>query len=136
MKYRWIKNVGCGELESKLGCKVKNIVKGFDEATLQDFFEIDLDGENSNTLVKLDMVLQGMYREGGRDMVDVISDNIDLGYPNPQRAAFKASQLYGLSHEQLDSHIDGISNLAEAKEFMRKMAHVTLWLVKQTKLDE
>ena len=56
--------------------------------------------------------------------------------PNPQREAYKLSQLYGLTHEQLDNHIDGISSLAEAKEFMRKQAHVILWLVKQTRLDE
>jgi len=56
--------------------------------------------------------------------------------PNPQKEAYKLSQLYGLTHEQLDNHIDGISNLSEAKEFMRKQAHVILWLVKQTKLDE
>jgi len=55
---------------------------------------------------------------------------------NPQKESYKLSQLYGLTHEQLDNHIDGISNLAEAKEFMRRLAHVTLWLVKQTKLDE
>ena len=55
---------------------------------------------------------------------------------NPLKQAYKLSQLYGLTHEQLDNHIDGISSLAEAKEFMRKQAHVVLWLVKQTKLDE
>ena len=57
--------------------------------------------------------------------------------PNPQKEAYKLSQLYGLTHEELDTYIDNnVTNLAEAKEFIRKLAHVTLWLVKQTKLDE
>ena len=57
--------------------------------------------------------------------------------PNPQKEAYKLSRLYGLTHEELDTYIDNnVTNLAEAKEFIRKLAHVTLWLVKQTKLDE
>ena len=56
---------------------------------------------------------------------------------NPQKEAYKLSQLYGLTHEQLDTYIDNnVTNLASAKEFVRKQAHVILWLVKQTKLDE
>ena len=57
--------------------------------------------------------------------------------PNPQKEAYKLSQLYDLTHEQLDTYIDNnVTDLQSAREFMRKMAHVLLWLVKQTKLDE
>ena len=56
---------------------------------------------------------------------------------SPQKESYKLSQLYGLTHEQLDTYIDNnVTNLGEAREFMRKIAHVILWLVKQTKLDE
>ena len=56
--------------------------------------------------------------------------------PNPQKEAYKLSQLYGLTHEQLDTFVDGLSTMADYKEAFRKALHVILWLVKQTKLDE
>ena len=57
--------------------------------------------------------------------------------PNPQKESYKLSQLYGLTHEQLDIYINNnVTDLASAREFVRKMAHIILWLVKQTKLDE
>jgi len=66
------------------------------------------------------------------DSEEVVSLN-----PNPQKESYKLSQLYGLTHEQLDTYIDNnVTDLQSAREFVRKMAHVTLWLVKQTKLDE
>ena len=57
--------------------------------------------------------------------------------PNPQKESYKLSQLYGLTHEQLDTYLDNnMTDLASAREIMRKALHVILWLVKQTKLDE
>ena len=77
------------------------------------------------------------YVDGDGKLRDNSDDSLVTINPNPQREAYKLSQLYGLTHNQLDTYIDNnVTNLAEAKEFMRKMAHVILWLVKQTKLDE
>ena len=57
--------------------------------------------------------------------------------PNPQKESYKLSQLYGLTQEQLQTYIDNnVTNLAEAKAFLKKLSAVVLWLVKQTKLDE
>ena len=57
--------------------------------------------------------------------------------PNPQKESYKLSQLYGLTHEQLDTYIDNnMTDLQSAREIIRKALHVILWLVKQTKLDE
>ena len=77
-----------------------------------------------------------LYVDTTESIRKVADDSVVAISPNPQKESYKLSQLYGLTHEQLDTHIDGITNLAEAKEFLRKIAHVTLWLVKQTKLDE
>ena len=76
------------------------------------------------------------YVNNSRQIVNSATEQVVTINPNPQKEAYKLSQLYGLTHEQLDNHIDGISSLAEAKEFMRKQAHAVLWLVKQTRLDE
>lgn len=57
--------------------------------------------------------------------------------PNPQKEAYKLSQLYGLTQQQLENYIDNsVTNLAEAKQFIKKLSAVVLWLVKQTRLDE
>ena len=137
MKYKWTEKPTCDELSEKLGCEIDGIKRGIDEETGSNYVEIDLSGEDSNILAKLDIALQGMEREGGRDAVTVISENINLEYPNPQKEAYKLSQLYGLTHAELDIYIDNnVTDLASAREFVRKMAHVILWLVKQTKLDE
>lgn len=72
----------------------------------------------------------GSLREVGDDSLITIN-------PNPQKEAYKLSQLYGLTQAQLETYIDNnVTNLAEAKAFLKKLAAVTLWLVKQTKLDE
>lgn len=68
--------------------------------------------------------------------------NIETGLvvainPNPQKAAYKLSQLHGLTQQQLENYIDNnMTNLAQAKEIVKKLAAVVLWLVKQTRLDE
>lgn len=56
---------------------------------------------------------------------------------NPQKEEFKLSQLYGLTQQQLENYIDNnVTNLAEAKEYIKKLSAVVLWLVKQTRMDE
>ena len=70
-------------------------------------------------------------------LVDNDTDEVVTINPNPQKQSYKLSQLYGLTHEQLDTYIDNnVTNLATAKEVIRKALHVILWLVKQTKLEE
>ena len=55
---------------------------------------------------------------------------------NPHKEAYKLSQLYGLTQEQLENYIDNnVTNLAQAKEFIKKLSAVVLWLVKQSKLE-
>lgn len=56
--------------------------------------------------------------------------------PNPQRESYKLSALYGLTQEQLATYIDNnVTNLSEAKAFLKKLSAVVLWLVKQTRLE-
>ena len=74
------------------------------------------------------------YIDNGQ-IIETDTDEVVTIEPNPQKEAYKLSQLYGLTHEQLDNIIDNVSNLAEAKEILRKALHVVLYLVKQTKLD-
>ena len=70
-------------------------------------------------------------------LVDNDTDEVVTINLNPQKEAYKLSQLYGLTHAELDIYIDNnVTDLASAREFVRKMAHVILWLVKQTKLEE
>ena len=57
--------------------------------------------------------------------------------PNPQKEAYKLSQLHGLTQQQLENYIDNnVTNLAEARDYIKKLSAVVLWLVKQTKLDQ
>lgn len=57
--------------------------------------------------------------------------------PNPQKESYKLSALYNLTQAQLEKYIDNnVTTLASAKTFLKKLAAVTLWLVKQSRLDE
>jgi len=77
------------------------------------------------------------YVDNDGRLRDNSDDNLVIINPNPQREAYKLSQLYGLTHEQLDTYIDNnMTDLQSAREIIRKALHVILWLVKQTKLDE
>ena len=77
-------------------------------------------------------------REQERPRTDreLLAANVDITIPNPQKESYKLSQLYGLTHEQLDTYIDNLSSGADYKEAFRRALHAILWLVKQTKLDE
>lgn len=56
--------------------------------------------------------------------------------PNPQKQAYKLSQLYGLTQAQLETYIENnVTNLIEAKAFLKKLSAVVLWLVKQSRLE-
>jgi len=78
-----------------------------------------------------------LYVDNEGNLRKTEGDSLITINPNPQKESYKLSQLYGLTHERLDTYIDNnVTDLASAREFVRKMAHVILWLVKQTKLDE
>lgn len=53
------------------------------------------------------------------------------------KEAYKLSRLYGLTQAQLENYIENnVTTLAQAKEFLKKLSAVVLWVVKHTKLDE
>lgn len=96
-----------------------------------------VDMPSEDNLIKIDALLVNFIRDGKSPIAKRIVDNLDVREDNPQKGAYKLSQLYGLTHEQLDTYIDNnMTDLASAKEIVRNALHVILWLVKQTKLDE
>lgn len=78
-----------------------------------------------------------LYVDNDGNIRKTEDDSLVTINPNPQKESYKLSQFYDLTHEQLDTYIDNnMTDLASAKEIVRKALHVILWLVKQTKLDE
>jgi hypothetical protein len=56
--------------------------------------------------------------------------------PNPHKEAWKLSTLKGMTQAQLDAYIDAnVTNIAQARTFLKKLSAVTLWLVKQSGLE-
>ena len=55
---------------------------------------------------------------------------------NPHKDGYKLSAIAGLSQTDLETYIENnVTDLPTAKEFLKKLAAVELYLVKQTKLD-
>ena len=78
-----------------------------------------------------------LYVNNMKELLNNETDEVVSINPNPQKEAYKLSQLYGLTHEQLDTYIDNnVTDLPSAKEFLKKLAHAVLWLVKQTRLEQ
>jgi len=77
------------------------------------------------------------YVDNAGNIRDNSDDSLVPINPNPEKESYKLSALYGMSQAQLETYIDtNVTTLAEAKEFLKKHAAVTLWLVKQSGLDE
>lgn len=142
MKYQWLEEgKTCEDLSTKLGCHVKSMTRGNiiigevdGEPITKKGIEIELEGETPEILAKLDLALP-FIREGGRTFLGAVQDNLDLS--GSQKEAFKLSQLYGLTQEQLATYIENnVTNLVEVKAFLKKLSAVVLWLVKQSKLDD
>jgi hypothetical protein len=56
--------------------------------------------------------------------------------PNPQKEAWLLSSIHGMTQTQLETYIDSnVTTLASAKEYLKKLSAVTLWLVKQSGLE-
>ncbi len=77
------------------------------------------------------------YVDGSGNLIEQDTDTVVYPDPNPEREAYKLSQLYGMSQAQLETYINNnVTTLALAKEFLKKLSAAVLYLVKQTKLDE
>lgn len=76
------------------------------------------------------------YVDSIRQLRDEFGDLVTIN-PNPQRESYKLSALYGLTQAQLETYIENnVTNLVEAKAFLKKLSAVVLWLVKQSRLNE
>lgn len=79
----------------------------------------------------------GFYVNNAGQIVNDDTQRVFTIEPNPQRESYKLSQLYGLTQAQLETYIENnVTNLVEAKTFLKKLSAVVLWLVKQSRLDE
>lgn len=153
MIYRWLKkSQGYDELSQELaisiiGVQKGELLKGYEngEAVFEQGIEIEFEEEPTiEQLRRFDLSLSGYQRVDGRDIENIISDNLVLEYPNPYKEGYKLSALYGLTHQQVRDYIDNriasITSLAQAKtvigELFKKLADIQLWLVKQNRLDE
>jgi len=75
------------------------------------------------------------YVDNSDQLRDELGDLVTIN-PNPQRDAYKLSSLYGMTQVQLEAYIDSnVETLAQAKEFLKKLSAVVLWLVKQSELE-
>lgn len=56
---------------------------------------------------------------------------------NPQVEALKLSALYGLTQAQLETYIDNnVTTLANAKDYLKKLSAVVLYLLKQSDMEK
>ena len=76
------------------------------------------------------------YVNDSGQLVETDTEEVVALESNPQKEAYRLSQLAGLTREQLMAHVDGINDLSEAKTYLKKLSDVVLWLVKQSRLDE
>jgi len=112
-------------------------IKNFSVVTFDEFYNRDV----ARRLIHNDRedaeLPDRFYIDNSENIVNNDTDEVVTINPNPQKESYKLSQLYGLTHEQLDTYIDNnMTDLQSAREIVRKALHVILWLVKQTKLDE
>jgi len=83
-----------------------------------------------------DAPMPDRFRVENGQLIDNDTNEVATVSPNPQKAAYKLSALYGLTQEQLMTYIDNnVTNLATQKEFDKKVAAILLWLAKQSKLE-
>ena len=131
----WAEFMGINEPDIPSGCSVLELDETYNRKLAQAL------ATNSR---EIDDLPDKLYVDNDGNLRKTEDDSVITINPNPQRAAYKLSQLYGLTHQQLDNYIDNqlasITDLASAKtvigELIRKLAHLDLYLVKQTKLDE
>ena len=91
---------------------------------------------NSQSILDEGEVPDKYHVDASGQLRDEFGDLVTID-PNPQRESYRLSALYGLTQAQLETYIENnVTTLATAKDFLKKLSAVVLWLVKQTKLDE
>lgn len=97
-----------------------------------------VDIENELGLFRGD-ILQVSRDENGTTFIvpdDRAEDIRDLIEPYQGKADYALSELKDLTWQQLSNHIDGISSLAEARTYLKKLSFVVMALVKHTHIDK
>jgi len=124
----WAELLGINMPDTPSGCSILELDETYNRRLAQALIT------NSDPINELP---DKLYVNDSGEFVRSDTDEAISIVANPQKESYKLSPLYGLTHERLDTYIDNnVTDLASAREFVRKMAHVILWLVKQTKLDE
>jgi len=124
----WAEFMGINEPDVPSGCSVLELDETYNRKLAQAL------ATNSQ---EIDDLPDKLYVDNDGNLRKTEDDSVVTINPNPQKESYKLSQIYGLTHEQLDTYIDNnMTDLQSAREIMRKALHVILWLVKQTKLDE
>lgn len=87
MKYRWLEEITSETLEQAIGypidsITVGNIIVGYDgdRPIMKRGIEIDLASDTPEVLERLDLLLPGLRREGGKDFLaalDSLTDRVD-----------------------------------------------------------
>ena len=122
-----------------IGLKQPNLAKlpPYNTLSLDEYFNRKLANRLYYNDRSYDELPDLFYVDNSGNIRDNSDDSIVTIELNPQKVAYKLSQLYGLTQEQVENYIENnITNLATAKDFLKKLSAVVLWLVKQTKLDE
>jgi len=124
----WAELLGINEPDTPSGCSVLEFDEFYNRKLAQALI-INSDAISDRP--------DNLYVNDLAQLVRNDTDEVVTINPNPQKESYKLSQLYGLTQAQLETYIDNnITTLATAKEFLKKLSAVVLWLVKQTKLDE
>lgn len=111
------------------------IKKPYSVLELDEFYNRKLAGFLAHNSRDLEELPDRYYVDGDGKLRDEIGNLVTIN-SNPQRESYKLSALYGLTQQQLATYIDNnVTNLAEARAFLKKLSAVVLWLVKQSRLD-
>lgn len=87
----------------------------------------------------------GFYVNNSGEIVNSETQEVVIVTANPQKEAYKLSQLYGLTQQQVANYIENqigsmtslsLADRATLTALLQKLGAAELWLVKHTKLDE
>ena len=117
-------------------------LKGEEPDITYPYLTLDFDEEYNRRLAGLLLANnRGMVNLPDRFYVDSSSQLRDefgslvVVNPNPQKESYKLSQLYGITQAQLETYIDNnVTTWVQAREYLKKLSAVVLWLVKQSDL--
>lgn len=126
------------EIASSMGLTVASVTSGkiktgnqvMRHGKLVDELKDGIEVEFTATPTASQLAIFKQAIKGNKDKDNVLADV-------QNKDNFKLSNLYGLSKAQLETYIDNnITTLANAKDYLKKLSAVVLYLVKQTKLDD